>query len=70
MDLPSEALLKPAEVARLLGTTVGVLAKWRCTEDPPRLPFVRVTPRMIRYRARDLEQLLRERTVSGPAGIR
>jgi Helix-turn-helix domain len=56
-------LLAPSEVAKILGTTEGTLAVWRCTRRYP-LPFVRVG-RKIRYDLASVEQFIRSRTVGG-----
>jgi excisionase family DNA binding protein len=57
-----DRLLKPAEVAELLGVTTGTLAQWRSKrplEEP--LPFVKVG-HAIRYRESDVDLWLEART--------
>lgn len=57
---PLTRLLKPEEVAELLGVTVQFLAKWRTYGQGPK--FVRVGGR-IRYRPADIEKYIAEQTV-------
>ena len=49
MPHPAEQieLLTPAQMARLLGVSVGTLAVWRCTKRYP-LPYIKVG-RSVRY---------------------
>ena len=52
--IPQEsALLSPGESAVFLGVGRTTLARWR-DETPPRIPFVRHSARVIRYRRSDL----------------
>ena len=57
---PSD-LLSPNECARLLGMSEGTLMVWRCTRRYP-LNFIKIGGR-VRYRRRDVEQFLEQRTV-------
>ena len=52
--------LTPAEVANILGITVGTLAVWRCTKRYC-LPFVKVG-RKIFYRNEDVKAFVDART--------
>jgi excisionase family DNA binding protein len=53
-------LLTSAEVAELLGVSIGSLAVWRCTQRYP-LAFVKVG-RSVRYRIEDVEAFVAART--------
>lgn len=54
----SDALYTPPETAKILKTSTSTLAKWRM--EPGRGPeFVRLSPRMIRYRSSALEEFVR-----------
>jgi excisionase family DNA binding protein len=57
-------LLTSAEVAELLGVSIGSLAVWRCTRRYP-LAFVKVG-RSVRYRAEDIEAFIAARTQLTP----
>lgn len=59
-ELAGELLLDPRTAALRLSVAPGTLAKWRCTGGGPR--FVRLSARMIRYRARDLDAWVAART--------
>ena len=54
-----QRLLKPTEVAALLGVTVATLEVWRCTNRYP-LPYVKVG-RSVRYEAGDVETFISKR---------
>jgi len=54
-------LLSDAEVAELLGVTIGTLAVWRCTRRYP-LPFIKAGGR-VRYSLADVERFLETRTI-------
>lgn len=56
-----EKLLKPEEVAELLGLSKQTLAAWRCAGRTS-LRFLRVG-RLIRYELAAVEQFIRENTV-------
>jgi excisionase family DNA binding protein len=61
-------LLNTDQVAQMLQVTAGTLMVWRCTKKYP-LRFVKIG-RNVRYRASDVEEFLRARTMSGvPAEI-
>lgn len=53
-------LLKPKEVAEILGISVETLNVWRCTKRYP-LPYVK-SGRLIRYRIPDVEAFIESRT--------
>ncbi len=54
-----EELLNTRGAARALGMKPSALENWRWKGGGP--PFVRVTPRAIRYRREDLEKFIKER---------
>lgn len=54
-----EGLLRPAEAARFLGYSERGLQNWRLKGVGPR--FLRLNPRSVRYRLRDLEEWLAAR---------
>lgn len=58
-DQSDDALLSTQSVAEWLGVSVQFLEIGRCRNYGP--PFVRVSPRMIRYRRGDVVAWLRER---------
>lgn len=53
-------LLKPAELAALLGTTVAVLANWRYMGTGP--SFIKMGAKAVRYRRSDIESWLDRQT--------
>lgn len=55
-------LLKPQEVAEILGVSVTTLAIWRCTGRYT-LSWVKCG-RLVRYRPEDVAAFIEERTVS------
>lgn len=57
---PIERLLTPRDVSAAIGVPEPTLRDWRTDDIGP--PFIRVG-RAVRYRLRDLEQWLDERTV-------
>lgn len=54
-------LLTPAQMARLLGVSVGTLAVWRCTKRYP-LPYIKVG-RSVRYSRIHGNEFLAARTI-------
>ena len=54
-----EELLTTEDAARILGLKRSALENWRWKGGG--IPFVRVTPRVIRYRREDLEKFIQER---------
>ena len=54
-------LLRPVEAAKLLGVTARTLKDWR--RDGRGLPFVRLTPRAIRYRRQDVARFIESRRI-------
>ncbi len=64
MVTPTEQieLLTPAQMAQLLGVSVGTLAVWRCTKRYP-LPYVKVG-RAVRYNRAHGNEFIAARTVS------
>lgn len=55
-----DELLDPQAVGATISTPVGTLANWRSAGKGP--PFIRISPKKIRYRRSDLERWLQERT--------
>jgi hypothetical protein len=64
-----QVLLREAEAARRLGTSVHTLQKWRCTGKGPR--FVRLS-RAVRYDPADLDPFIvaGRRTSTSDPGVR
>jgi predicted DNA-binding transcriptional regulator AlpA len=58
-------LLRPVEVARLLGVSTRVLEVWRTFGRGPR--FARLTARCVRYRRADVTAWVESRIKSGSA---
>lgn len=56
-------LLTEAAAAKLLGVSPQYLVKWRFLGRPV-LQFVRVGPRMIRYRQADLDAFIQSRVMA------
>lgn len=57
--MTNDVLLKPSQVAEILGVTVHTLAVWRC-EERYNLKYVK-TGRLVRYRRKDVEAFIEER---------
>jgi hypothetical protein len=57
------ALITPEETAKVLNTTPGVLAVWRC-ERRYKLPYVKIGSKVM-YRVRDVEEFITSRTMPG-----
>lgn len=55
-DTASPSLLTPLQAAQQLGTTPGALAQLRYTGRGP--AFVKLSPRSVRYRQRDLNDFV------------
>jgi predicted DNA-binding transcriptional regulator AlpA len=55
-----QKLLKPMEVAELLGVNTQTLSVWRCTKRYD-LPFVKCG-RLVGYKQADVEKFIEERT--------
>lgn len=53
-------LVDEKEAARILGVSPRSLQGWRVTHDSG-LPFVRISPRCIRYRMTDLKEFIAAR---------
>ena len=51
-EAPQETLLSEGQVAKWLGYSTRTLQKWRWLGAGP--PFVRISPRSVRYRRRDV----------------
>jgi hypothetical protein len=62
---PTHDLLKSKDAARVIDTTEGTLAVWRCTGRHP-LKYIRIG-RSIRYRVGDLLEFI-QRYTRDPAG--
>jgi Helix-turn-helix domain len=58
-------LITPEETAKVLNTTPGVLAVWRC-EQRYKLPYVKIGSKVM-YRVRDVEEFITSRTMPGVA---
>lgn len=56
---PSEALLTPTEVSKILRVPLSTLAVWRCTQRVS-LPFVKVG-HAVRYVRADIDRMIQER---------
>jgi len=61
-SLASGRLLSPAQAAEVLGIPEGTLAQWRSQRRGP--PFIKLEGRLVRYRARDLEQYIAGCTIA------
>ena len=59
----SDDLLTPKEAAAALGVKAQTLAIWRCKKRYS-LRYIKVGGSLVRYRRRDLERFLNERTVT------
>lgn len=59
-------LLKPSEVADMLGVKASTLEAWRCRGTGPSLPWVKVGA-AVRYRPADVAKLIDAGTVSREA---
>ncbi|MBH0776672.1 helix-turn-helix domain-containing protein [Nocardia sp. NEAU-351] len=53
-------LYSTAELALLLGIDPSSLRRWRTANPPTGPAFVRVSPRVVKYAAEDIERWLRE----------
>ena len=56
-------LLTTPQAAKLLGVSVGFLARDRWLG--PKIPFIRISPRLVRYRVEDLLEFM-DRNTHGP----
>jgi predicted DNA-binding transcriptional regulator AlpA len=56
-------LLSSDEVSKLLGVRKGTLSYWRCTGRYS-LPYVKIG-RLVMYKANDVNDFIRRRTVEG-----
>lgn len=61
-----EDLLNPKQAAKLLGLTPETLKLWRAKDAGP--PFVRLSPRAVRYRPEDLRKFVADREVGAGKG--
>ena len=55
------ALLSYAEVSTLLGVKVGTLYAWTSRKV---IPFVRLSPRVVRFKREEIEAWMQQRSVS------
>ena len=62
MNTHFEQLLRPSEVAELMGVGIQTLASWRCNKRYG-LNYVKLG-RCIRYRGEDVETFIKNRTVT------
>lgn len=54
--------MSPGETARLLGVSVATLSQWR-SRYTGKLPFVKYSNRIVRYKRSDVEQFIESRRV-------
>jgi transcriptional regulator with XRE-family HTH domain len=59
--LGNQELLKAEDVARVTGLSPETLAQWRSQKRG--IPFIKISRNCVRYRQRDLDSWLVERTV-------
>ena len=59
----SKSLMTPNEAAQFLAVSAETLAQWRSQRRGPQ--YIKLEGRLVRYRARDLESYLEERSVTG-----
>ncbi len=57
----TESLIRPTDLAELIGVPVATLANWRCAGKGP--PFLKVG-RHVRYRPRDVEMWIASRVTT------
>lgn len=62
-DGQPKQVMTAAEAAEYLRIALSTLRHW-CGEDPPRVPFVRLSARVVRFRKQDLDRFL-SRKVQG-----
>src|SRR5229473_3110158 len=60
-----DALLRPAQAARLLNVTPRCLQDWRLKGAGPR--FIRMSPKLVHYRRSDLENFIRKSARHNPS---
>jgi predicted DNA-binding transcriptional regulator AlpA len=65
--LSPAALLTDVQVAQIIGVQKETLEKWRGNKRHA-LAYIKIGHRIVRYRARDVEKFLEQRTVK-PAAI-
>jgi predicted DNA-binding transcriptional regulator AlpA len=58
---PTTRLLTPKQAAEFLSVSEGTLAQWRSQSRGP--VFIKLEGRLVRYRARDLENYIAGRVV-------
>ena len=58
-----DVLLTQQEAAKLIGVEPRTLEAWRA-RGSYQLPFVKIGPRIVRYRLRDLEAWIEKQTVT------
>ena len=63
LSFPAPPLLTREEAAAYLGVATQTLSNW-ATTGKVALPFIRLSPRAVRYRQADLDNFLAERTVT------
>ncbi|KJY41290.1 hypothetical protein VR41_13255 [Streptomyces sp. NRRL B-1568] len=59
----SVGYLSTEEVARLLNLDPSTLRRWRTARPPQGPPFIRLSPRLVMYEARDVRQWLADHRV-------
>jgi hypothetical protein len=66
MDQVMASLVDQVEAARVIGVLPRTLEGWRLRGYGPR--FVRISPRCVRYRLKDIEKWLSKQVVEPDAG--
>ena len=56
-----EPLLKTEDVAKLIGVTTKTLERWRAAQNGAGPPCLRISRKVIRYRAADINAFLEGR---------
>ena len=63
--MQNENLLKPRVAAERLAVSPQTLKRWRRTPGAPVLPYVRISPRAVRYDERDVAEFIRHSRENG-----
>lgn len=58
MPSVSDTYLTPKEAAEIYGLSVATLSAWRANKQGP--PFLRIGPRLVRYRRSDFDRWVEE----------
>ena len=62
-----DPLLTSADVAQRLGVTTKTLERWRSSGEKSGPPCVRLSRKVIRYRAQDVEDFIRKNIDGAPS---